>query len=297
MGYLVKKSYLSFISLPTARDQGKLIITSNKLRKTGIKRVNHGIFQDIFLKKKYGQHFLQDQRVVDHMIEAVEIKNASVLEIGPGGGYLTKSILEFPVARLWAFEIDPDWADYLQKTYADPRLEVYLENFLDVDFSRFEPYKPWTVLANLPYQVTFPILHRFHEHRHLLKEGVIMVQEEVAQKIVKTRGKGFGYTSIFFQYYFEWKLLDKIPPTAFNPPPKVFSRLLYFRTKTDVAPIENEVEFWKFIKVCFKQPRRTLRNNLAQSHYDINKFSESQLASRAQQLGIDELKAIWQQLL
>lgn len=259
--------------------------------------MNHGIFQDILLKKKYGQHFLEDQHVVDHMIDAVEIKDASVLEIGPGGGFLTKSILEFPIARLWAFEIDPDWADYLQKTYTDPRLEVRLENFLDVDFTCFEAHKPWTVLANLPYQVTFPILHRFHEHRHLLKEGVVMMQEEVAQKIVKTRGKGFGYISIFFQYYFELRLLDKVPPTAFNPPPKVVSRLLYFRTKTDVAPIENEVEFWKFIKICFKQPRRTLRNNLAQSHYDMNKFSESQLASRAQQLGIDELKVIWQQLL
>lgn len=258
--------------------------------------MNHGSFQEIALKKKYGQHFLQDQRIVDHMIEAVEIKQASVLEIGPGGGFLTKSILERPIARLWAFEIDPDWAEYLQKTYTDERLKVHLQNFLDIDFQPFIADKPWTVLANLPYQVTFPILHRFYEHRALLKEGVVMVQEEVAQKIVKTKGKGFGYTSLFFQYYFDWKLLDKIPPTAFNPPPKVFSRLLYFKPKSDVEPVVNEAEFWKFIKVCFKQPRRTLRNNLAQSHYDVSKFSDEQLNLRGQQLGIEAMKKMWQLL-
>lgn len=257
----------------------------------------HGIFQDIILKKKYGQHFLQDQHIVDHMIDAVDIQHANILEIGPGGGFLTQSILNRPITRLWAFEIDPDWAEYLRKTYKDPRLEIFQENFLEIDFARFMPFKPWTVLANLPYQVTFPILHLFYEHREILKEGVVMVQEEVAQKIVKKSGKGFGFISVFFQYYFDWKLLDKIPPAAFNPPPKVFSRLLYFKPKVDVEPIKNEPDFWKFIKICFKQPRRTLRNNLAQSHYDISRLSDRQLSGRAQQLGIEELKQIWLNLI
>ncbi len=256
----------------------------------------HGKFQDILLKKKYGQHFLTDQRVVDHMIDAVEIKDASVIEIGPGGGFLTKSILQCPIARLWAFEIDSDWAEYIVETYSCKELTVFEQNFLDIDFSMFDEHKPWTILANLPYQVTFPILYRFHQHRHLLKEGVVMVQEEVAQKIVKTKGRGFGFASIFFQWFFDWKLLDKIPPTAFNPPPKVFSRLLYFKTKTHVPEIQNEEGFWKFIKVCFKQPRRTLRNNLVQSHYDLGDFSDELLAKRGQQLNMDELLHIWQQL-
>jgi 16S rRNA (adenine1518-N6/adenine1519-N6)-dimethyltransferase len=258
--------------------------------------VAHGKFQDIFLKKRYGQHFLTDQRVVDHMIDAVEINNASVLEIGPGGGFLTKSILQCPIARLWAFEIDPDWAEYITETYSCKELTVFHENFLDIDFSMFDEHKPWTVLANLPYQVTFPILHRFQQYRHLLKEGVIMVQEEVAQKIVKTKGRGYGFPSLFFQYFFDWKLMDKIPPTAFNPPPKVFSRLLYFKTKQNVPAIEHEAEFWKFIKICFKQPRRTLRNNLMQSHYDMSKLSDESLAQRAQQLDMNDLFVIWHDL-
>lgn len=258
--------------------------------------MSHGTFQDIFLKKKYGQHFLLDRRIVDHMIDAVKIKDASVLEIGPGGGFLTKAILERPIARLWAFEIDPDWVAYLEKTYVDDRFRLFLDNFLDADLDSLQEHAPWIVLANLPYQVTFPILHRFHAYRHMFAEGVVMVQEEVAQKIVKKRGKGFGYTSIFFQYYFDWQLLDKIPPSAFNPPPKVFSRLLYFKPKLEVAPIEDEDGFWKFIKICFKQPRRTLRNNLVQSHYSIDRLSEQELNVRAQELTIQELISLWQRM-
>jgi len=253
----------------------------------------HGKAHDILLKKKYGQHFLRDQMVVDHMIEAVGIKDASVFEIGPGDGFLTQAILNQPIARLWAFEIDPDWANYITETFNDERLIVFHENFLDIDFTKLEPYAPWTVLANLPYQVTFPILYLLQKHRALLKEGVVMMQEEVAQKILKTKGRGYGYPSLFFQHYFQWKLLDKIPSTAFYPPPKVHSRLLYFKPKVDVASIPDEEGFWKFIKVCFKQPRRTLRNNLAQAHYEVSDLSNALLARRAQELNMQELLEIW----
>ena len=256
----------------------------------------HGKFKDILLKKKFGQHFLRDQTVVDHMINAVAINDASVFEIGPGGGFLTQSILAQPVARLWCFEIDPDWAAYIQETYKDERLTVFLENFLDVDWQRLAAHQPWTVLANLPYQVTFPILHSFVAHRDMLKEGVVMVQEEVAQKIVKTSGRGYGFVSLYFQWFFEWRLMDKIPPGAFNPPPKVHSRLLYFKTKASVPTIEDQEGFWQFIKICFRQPRRTLRNNLMQAHYDMSFFTEDMLAKRAQQLTMDDFLALWQSI-
>lgn len=257
----------------------------------------HGKAHDIPLKKKYGQHFLREQSVVDSMVQAVAIDNASIFEIGPGDGFLTRTILAKSIARLWVFEIDADWAEYIKKSFPDERLTVFHENFLDIDFSRFEPYKPWTVLANLPYQVTFPILYLLHKHRDLLKEGVIMVQEEVAQKLLKSRGRDYGFSSLFFQYYFDWKLLQKISPGAFYPPPKVNSRLLFFKPKHNVKPIVDEDNFWKFIKICFKQPRRTLRNNLAQSHYPLNVISDDLLAKRAQELHIDQLLVLWEDIL
>ncbi len=254
---------------------------------------SHGKAHDILLKKKYGQHFLREQSVVDHMIEAVSIKDASILEIGPGDGFLTRAILKQPIARLWSFEIDADWVEYLNNECKDDRFQLFHENFLDVEFDSFEAFKPWTVLANLPYQVTFPILHVFQRQRALIKEGVIMVQEEVAQKILKTRGRGYGYPSLFFQHYFQWELMQKVAPQAFYPPPKVYSRLLYFTTKLNVTPIEQEEAFWKFIKICFKQPRRTLRNNLAQTHYPIDVIAQDVLAKRAQELSMDQLLMLW----
>lgn len=252
--------------------------------------------QGIPLKKQFGQHFLRDIRIVHNMIFAVEIKpTTSIFEIGCGDGFLTKYILSTPAERLKIFEIDPDWAQYVQETFKDDRMTVILDNFLDVDLKeKLGEHAPWTVLANLPYQVTFPILHRFQQYRHFLKEGVIMIQEEVAQKIVQKRGRGYGYPALFFQHYFDWKLLDKVPPTSFHPAPKVFSRLIHFTPRAEIIPIADEEKFWKFIKHCFKQPRRTLRNNLTHTHYAIEKISEDVLALRAQELGMKDLLEIWE---
>jgi len=248
----------------------------------------------IALKKKYGQHFLRQQAYLHQMINQVSLdKNSSVFEIGGGDGTLTRAILEHELARLWVFEIDSDWAAYLKETISDDRLEVIEANILDIDFSIFEKNKPWIVLANLPYQITFPILYRLQEHRDILQEGVIMIQEEVAQKILKTHGRGYGYPSLLLQHYFEWKKLAKVPPSAFYPPPKVFSRLLYFKPRKDVKPIPDEENFWKFIKICFHQPRRTLRNNLIQAHFDIASIPEDYLGLRAQQLSMDDFLELW----
>lgn len=247
------------------------------------------------LKKQFGQHFLRQQSVVDHMLEKVTITpETSIFEIGCGDGFLTRTILQTNCARLWIFEIDPDWANYVMHIYPDKRLTMYCENILDVDWSRFEPYKPWTLLANLPYQVTFPILHTLQKNKHLLHEGVVMVQEEVAQKIVQKNGRGYGFVSVFFQYYFEWQLMEKIRPSAFYPPPKVDSRLLYFKPRTHEHELSADDPFWKFVKACFRQPRRTLKNNLQQSHYILDGISEEILAKRGQQMSFDDLFNLWQ---
>jgi 16S rRNA (adenine1518-N6/adenine1519-N6)-dimethyltransferase len=249
------------------------------------------------VKKEYGQHFLRKQSVVDTVVNRVVLdQKTSVFEIGGGDGFLTRSILKHPVKRLWVFEIDRDWAQYLPTALNDARLKVFEENILDVDWSRFEEHAPWVLLANLPYNITFPILHMLQRNRTFLKEGVIMVQEEVAQKIVKKSGRGYGYISLFFQHYFEWELLEKILPSAFHPAPKVNSRLLYFKPRTIVNPIVKEEAFWKFIKLCFHQPRRTLKNNLGQSHFDLTKLSDETLALRSQQLTMDDLLALFAQV-
>jgi 16S rRNA (adenine1518-N6/adenine1519-N6)-dimethyltransferase len=250
--------------------------------------------KNIRTKKKFGQHFLRNKSVVHEMLKNIEITNkTNIFEIGCGDGFLTESILETKINKLWGFEIDPEWANLVKDKIQDPRLTIFEQDILQTDFSIFEKDKPWTILANLPYQITFPILHLLQKNRHILKEGVIMIQEEVAQKLAKTRGKGYGYNSLFFSYYFDLKLLTKISPTDFVPPPRVFSRLIYLKPKKNLKTIKNGQEFWNFIKICFKQPRRTLKNNLIQSHYAIEKIPEKVMVLRAQQMTMDDLLKIW----
>jgi len=249
----------------------------------------------IAVKKQFGQHFLREKWVVDEITHAVLLtEQSSVFEIGCGDGFLTRAILAEPVSRLWIFEIDPEWASYVQESCgADSRLVMHQANILDVDFSLFKERAPWVLLANLPYQITFPILHKLQDNRAFLKEGVIMVQEEVAQKLVKNSGRGYGAVSLYFQHFFELKLLSKVLPKAFFPPPKVTSRLLYFKPKEILDEIPHEKEFWKFVELCFKQPRRTLRNNLQQTHYPMHLLSPEMLALRAQQLQKRDFLAVW----
>lgn len=252
----------------------------------------------IDLKKKYGQHFLHDQCVVDTILMQVNFdENSSVFEIGCGDGFLTKSILKQKFARFWVFEIDSEWADFVKNKYHDERMKIFEADILQVDFSVFNEFKPWILLSNLPYQITFPILYKLTENYSQLKEAVIMVQEEVAEKIMKTSGRGYGFTSLYLQYFFEWKMLIKIGPNSFYPPPKINSRLLYFKPKQELLHISNETEFWNFIKRCFSHPRRNLKNNLKTFHYDLTLLSEETLNLRAQQINMIGFLEIWNKLL
>ena len=247
------------------------------------------------VKKQYGQHFLRDTSVVDRMLEAVTITpQTNIFEIGCGDGFLTELLLKTPCARLWVFEIDHAWAIYVRdKLRGDDRMTIFEEDILQVDFARFGSDR-WTLLANLPYQITFPILYRLIDYRHLLDEGVVMIQEEVAQKLVKAGGRGYGFTSLYFQYYFEMRLLVKVPPGAFYPPPAIHSRLIYFKPRATLRAIPDEERFWKFIKMCFAQPRRTLKNNLMATHYGPLIASLPLTDTiRAQELTIDDFIQLW----
>ncbi len=252
----------------------------------------------ILLKKKFGQHFLTQKWVVESACSHVKLDaNSSVLEIGGGAGFLTEEILRHNPARLWVFEIDPDWASYLQNKFAAQiatgQLQIINQDFLQASMTVLAEHQPWTILANLPYNVTFPILNRFLQYRSYFQEGVVMVQEEVAHKILKKSGRGYGVVSLLFQRYFDWQLLEQVPPTAFNPPPKIYSRLLHLRPISVVPEILQEDKFWKFLRLCFNSPRRTLKNNLMQTHYDYSQVPAETLALRSQQMDLAQFIELW----
>ena len=252
-------------------------------------------------KKAYGQHFLRNQAVVDRMIHTVNISpDTSVAEIGCGDGFLTSAILhQTKCKNLFVYEIDSEWIDYVEKKIRDSRLKINNDDILQVDLEKdLSSHKPIVLLANLPYQITFPILFKIQKCKDLFQEGVVMVQEEVAQKIVAARGKKFSPTTMFLQRHFEWKLLDKVAPGSFIPAPKVFSRTLYFKPKFDVPEIPRETEFWAFLKLCYRFPRQTLKNNLKATKYFTNqKLSPEILALRAQQLPFNDFVNLWKEII
>lgn len=229
------------------------------------------------------------------MTRVFNIRGRSIIEIGCGDGFLTGEIIAHDIARLWIYEIDSDWANYVKRTYPDPRITVYTQDFLKLKPDELKEHAPWMLLANLPYQVTFPILYWLQAHRDLISQGVIMVQEEVAQKLVKTGGRGYGTVSLFFQWYYTITLREKVSPGAFHPPPKVWSRVLSFENKYP-EPIPDEQKFWVFVRACFSHPRRTLRNNLVTHHYDLTRFDPELLQLRAQQLTMDHFLSLWNKL-
>ncbi len=251
-----------------------------------------------YKKKRFGQHFLRKQSVVDNMVDKVVISpETTVVEIGCGDGFLTAAILEQTKCKqLSVYEIDQEWLNYVKARLHDKRLVLNLQNILDLDFEKeLAPHAPLVLLANLPYQITFPIVFLLQKHKHLFAEGVVMVQEEVAQKIVAKGGRGYSSTTMFLQRHFDWQLMEKIEPTAFEPAPKVYSRLLYFKPNMDVKPIPDEESFWPFLKLCFKSPRQTLRNNLRMTHYAYDeKLSVEMLNLRSQQLSIDDFLMMWE---
>ncbi|MCK4650712.1 ribosomal RNA small subunit methyltransferase A [Candidatus Babeliales bacterium] len=264
-----------------------------------IKKTKIKMFDQPKKKKRLGQHFLRKKSVVDHMLEKVEVTSQTyVMEIGCGDGFLTQAILDQTNCKeLWSYEIDHEWVDFVKNKIKDLRLKVIEENILEVDFLELEKYKPWILLSNLPYQITFPVLFLIQKNKHIFKDGVVMIQEEVAQKIVVKKGKSYNPTSIFLQYHFDFELLEKIEPQAFTPPPKVFSRLVYFKPKMKTVFIPKEEEFWKFLKMCFVFPRRTLQNNLRTTHYDLKKIPQAILKLRAQQISFDDFLILWDSFL
>lgn len=253
--------------------------------------------QSYQLKKRYGQHFLRDKSVIDAMLAKTHIGvTSSVMEIGCGDGFLTHRILQKLPARLWCFEIDAEWADYVTDTYGSVRLRMIQEDFLTADLDQAAAYAPWILLANLPYNITFPILYRLKKYRHLFQEGIVMMQEEVAQKIIQTSGRGYGYPSLFLQHYFTWKMLRKVPPESFYPRPKVMSRLVYIAPIEEPDHIPYEASFWTFVQACFVRPRKTLRNNLKETGYPLEVFDADTLDLRAQQMKKHDFIHVWHML-
>jgi len=213
-------------------------------------------------KKKFGQNFLVDSNVLDKIVDGADLsKDDTVIEVGPGLGFLTEKLMEHS-KKVIAYEIDDNMVRVLSERFLGAQtLEIIKEDILKVDLSLID--EEVTVVANLPYYITTPILFRFLESRMRIKKLVLMMQKEVADRIVGTKStKDYNALSVVLQYYGKTRLLTNVSREAFLPKPNVDSAVIVLEVyKKPIYEVEEEW-FFKLVKASFAQRRKTLANNL-----------------------------------
>jgi len=228
---------------------------------------------DVRARKRFGQNFLTDPRVLDKIIDAAEVtKDDFVIEIGPGLGTMTRALCEHAGSVL-AVEIDYDLADILERELIPlyDNLEILVGDILKQDIREIAEThhagRPIKVVANLPYYITTPILMELLESRVPIHSITVMVQKEVAERMMAKPGdKDCGAISLAVQYYAEPYLAANVPPNCFTPRPKVSSAVIRL-TRREEPPVETPDEklMFKLIRAAFAQRRKTLLNAITNS--------------------------------
>ncbi len=242
-----------------------------------------------------GQHFLRDEGVLARIAATLELRPADrVVEIGPGEGVLTRHLLAAG-ARVTAIEIDPQLAAGLRERFdSKANFELLEGDVLDTDLEALLAGERAALAGNLPYHITSPIVRRALDLADRITRAVFLVQKEVGHRICAGPGsRDYGYLSVLCRLRAEPELLFRVSPGSFRPPPKVDSAVVRLTPLAKPAP---EPELVRFLEAAFRQPRKTLRNNLAALYGKKRLDQTPQAAQRAQQLSVEQLRALFEQL-
>lgn len=242
-------------------------------------------------KKSLGQHFLTDKQLAQKIVRTSSATETdTMVEIGPGMGILTQYLIKkFP--NFQVVEVDTDAVKYLQQAF--PQLVIVHQDVLKWQPSVHIPENSF-LIGNLPYNISSPIFFHILDNLKYVKEGVFMIQKEVAERICASKGsKTYGILSVLLGYYFELKYEFSVPPTVFSPPPKVMSAVLSMKRRENVGDLDFKL-FKHIIKSGFGQRRKTLRNSL--KAIDFQDFPElsTWLNMRAEQLGVEDFVKLTQ---
>lgn len=247
---------------------------------------------DLRAEKKFGQNFLLDMNITDKIARlAGDLSNSHVIEIGPGPGGLTRSLLKAGAKKITAIEFDPRAVSALQElvTASGNRLDVLMADALSTDLLSLG-HEPKKIVANLPYNIATPLLTRWlndlRDHPGCYTAMILMFQKEVAERITaKNRSDDFGRLSVISQWICTVDRAFDLPPSAFTPPPKVVSSVVRFAPKqlpVDDPPFRT-VE--KITAVAFGQRRKMLRSAM-KSMPDVLQKSGIDGTKRAEELDI-----------
>ncbi|MFM8660399.1 MAG: 16S rRNA (adenine(1518)-N(6)/adenine(1519)-N(6))-dimethyltransferase RsmA [Cyanobium sp.] len=230
-------------------------------------------FQGHRARKRFGQHWLTDATVLDRIVAAAELEEGEqVLEVGPGRGALTERLLAAPIAALRAVELDRDLVAGLRERFGgDPRFTLVEGDALEVPLIPEDGPAPRTVVANLPYNITGPLLERLvgrldRPHDPPYRRLVLLVQQEVGERIRARPGSSaFSALSVRMQLMARCTSVCAVPPRCFQPPPKVMSEVVRLdplsaqeRPEPALAAAAEQL-----LRRCFAARRKMLRNTLA----------------------------------
>lgn len=239
-------------------------------------------------RKRWGQHFLVDRNILSKVVRAAELEKGDViLEIGPGMGEMTLALAR-QVNKVIAVEIDRELVKILKEKTADFSNVMVIEgDILKISFEELyrQGHQQLKVVANLPYQISAPLLFGFIESRDLFSTLTLMLQREVAERMIASPGgKDYGPLSIFTQSVSDLSIQFYIKPSAFFPPPKVESAVIHMVWK-ERPLVRGEEEGWfkKVVKGCFGYRRKRLINALR--HADL--LLPEDLEKRIEKIGID----------
>ncbi|HEY0513655.1 MAG TPA: 16S rRNA (adenine(1518)-N(6)/adenine(1519)-N(6))-dimethyltransferase RsmA [Thermoanaerobaculia bacterium] len=248
------------------------------------------------LKKALGQHHLVDGALCRPLIQFLALEGERVLEIGPGGGVLTAELLAAG-AKVIGWELDPDWAAVLRGRFPGPGLALVVGDALRIAWDRLPI--PTLVTGNLPYNVATAILEDLLPHHVQVPRAAFLVQKEVADRIVAAPGTdAYGSFSLIVAAHARPKLLGRVRPGSFRPPPKVDSAFVGLDLNVPPLPKEEMADFIAMVRLAFAQRRKTLRNSLASGWG--RERAEAVLAAagiperaRAEELGLEAFLGIY----
>lgn len=216
-------------------------------------------------RKRFGQHFLHDQNIIQKMLRAINPQpGESLVEIGPGQGALTFPLLE-RCHKLTAIELDKDLIPILQRQAPQfGELTLINQDILQTDLGALELTPPVRIVGNLPYNISTPLMFHLLAQSDQVKDMHFMVQKEVAQRIVAHCGdRHYGRLSIMMQYYCRSEYLFDVAPGCFSPPPKVDSAIIRLVPHTSPSVTVNDLDVLsEVVKMAFNQRRKTIANSL-----------------------------------
>jgi 16S rRNA (adenine1518-N6/adenine1519-N6)-dimethyltransferase len=242
------------------------------------------------LKKSLGQHFLKDENVCKNIIDELQkTPFERLLEVGPGGGALTKYLLKIPGIDFKAVELDNEKVLFLDKAFPAIRGRILNESFLDID----PPFdEEFTVVGNFPYNISTQILFKVLDWRQQVPTVVGMFQKEVAERAASKEGsKVYGVLSVLVQAFYKVEYLFDVDPSCFNPPPKVMSGVIRLTRRETVPEMRSEKAFINLVKTAFNQRRKTLRNAV-KSLFTAEELKDELFDKRAEVLSVEDFAAL-----